>query len=783
MFVKPRASLPRVAVLAATAVLTCALDVRVGAGAAQGGDGPVVQWLDGQHTLPDGQQIMVRGFRFRADSSEPWNSIGSAYTQSGFIPLIRFAASADDSPLVNIVDGVTIDVEEVGPRGLVCRITDRLEIDLPQLADEGDLDPALALHIAPCLLGEADSNGARHAGGGMALADADDKCPDNNCTDWLRDLAEKAVAALRKRSPNLGSDFRRILERNDFRLDKDNSIFPPGVCAVGLMRTPGNLAPPYFIISPECLRNQDRDKSRSDVILRALVLALQTRDRHLKNDNDLTLYILTSILLDYLNDDEDSRLKDFEVFKFYEMMQKVARATGDRKKELQFQLLIESRKYTGPDWPDNWNPPVVNKLKRIMRELRKEMERCENLSPQQREAERQFRELRYARLQLLMQLGHWAQIMAEFALSQQCLDPEQLVCRQASAFGCGNPDTLPCLQENTAGGCQDADCCKSICETDQYCCDVAWDAECVAAAAACYASSPCGADSGDCCTVNDLPGCQDVACCTTVCDADPFCCDSAWDTLCVQQAASLCQLPCEGQVGCGGIASGSCCSFGTGLPGCAQADCCKTVCDFDHVCCEDEWDELCVFWAATLCQETCPGPPGDCFVNEGGSPCVAGTMPFSDDPLCCHAVCDLDSFCCEGLWDQVCVLAAQELCGDLCPAAPACPSEGDCLEPHAAPGCDDPAICQAVCAVDTYCCEFAWDSVCATLANAASLNLCPHFCIPGDLNGDGVVNVSDLLLLLSQWGPCDHPGDCAGDLNGDGVVNVSDMLLLLANWG
>lgn len=50
----------------------------------------------------------------------------------------------------------------------------------------------------------------------------------------------------------------------------------------------------------------------------------------------------------------------------------------------------------------------------------------------------------------------------------------------------------------------------------------------------------------------------------------------------------------------------------------------------------------------------------------------------------------------------------------------------------------------------------------------------------GDLNGDGVVNVFDLLLLLENWGSC---AGCDADLNGDGMVNVFDLLLLLENWG
>lgn len=56
----------------------------------------------------------------------------------------------------------------------------------------------------------------------------------------------------------------------------------------------------------------------------------------------------------------------------------------------------------------------------------------------------------------------------------------------------------------------------------------------------------------------------------------------------------------------------------------------------------------------------------------------------------------------------------------------------------------------------------------------------------GDLNDDGVVNTSDLLLLFASWGPCDHckvPGDCAADFDGNCIVNTSDLLILFANWG
>jgi hypothetical protein len=49
--------------------------------------------------------------------------------------------------------------------------------------------------------------------------------------------------------------------------------------------------------------------------------------------------------------------------------------------------------------------------------------------------------------------------------------------------------------------------------------------------------------------------------------------------------------------------------------------------------------------------------------------------------------------------------------------------------------------------------------------------------IPGDLDGNGVVNGADLAAVLAYW------GTPAGDVNGDGTTDGSDLAVVLGNWG
>lgn len=50
---------------------------------------------------------------------------------------------------------------------------------------------------------------------------------------------------------------------------------------------------------------------------------------------------------------------------------------------------------------------------------------------------------------------------------------------------------------------------------------------------------------------------------------------------------------------------------------------------------------------------------------------------------------------------------------------------------------------------------------------------------PYDVNGDGTVNILDLVLVSSRFGQA----DADADVNGDGVVNILDLTLIAGNFG
>jgi spore coat protein A len=52
--------------------------------------------------------------------------------------------------------------------------------------------------------------------------------------------------------------------------------------------------------------------------------------------------------------------------------------------------------------------------------------------------------------------------------------------------------------------------------------------------------------------------------------------------------------------------------------------------------------------------------------------------------------------------------------------------------------------------------------------------------VAGDVTGNGIVDVDDLLEVINAWGIC--PAPCAADLTGNGIVDVDDLLTVINNW-
>ena len=53
---------------------------------------------------------------------------------------------------------------------------------------------------------------------------------------------------------------------------------------------------------------------------------------------------------------------------------------------------------------------------------------------------------------------------------------------------------------------------------------------------------------------------------------------------------------------------------------------------------------------------------------------------------------------------------------------------------------------------------------------------------PGDANGDGLVNGTDLALILGHWGQYPTDGVCGPDLDMNGVIDGVDLTLCLGDW-
>ena len=295
------------------------------------------------------------------------------------------------------------------------------------------------------------------------------------------------------------------------------------------------------------------------------------------------------------------------------------------------------------------------------------------------------------------------------------VDCEDSQC--AGAPECGTSGGGACCESSSEPGCSDAAVESCVCADDPFCCNNTWDNQCVSEADACGgcnggggappAAEICGNgldDDGDgaadcddldcetspscapppggggsCCEPSSAPGCSDATVEACVCAQDSFCCNNAWDDLCVGKVPK-----CGGACGGGAPPAPEVCGNGLDDDGNGAIDCADVHC------------------------ATTPA----CAAPAGGACCAATSSPGCAGSAAIEAcVCGMDAFCCNNSWDSICVGEVDQ-CGGSCDGGGAAPADA-CCATSGSPGCvESPAIEACVCTDDAYCCDVQWDSIC-----------------------------------------------------------------------
>jgi hypothetical protein len=209
-------------------------------------------------------------------------------------------------------------------------------------------------------------------------------------------------------------------------------------------------------------------------------------------------------------------------------------------------------------------------------------------------------------------------------------------------------------------------------EDENDCITFCGDGECVDET--CYTCSPdCGLCTGDCCAAHDSVGCDVIDVTLCVCALDAYCCETVWDDICANEAKDDCGALC----GCadGEVKNQLCSSFIGECEEGLQSSTCN----------DGEWGPWGACWGGVLpSDEVCDGLDNDCdeVIDDGaacpngqvcengqcvgvgsGPGCVASELPGCLICACGPCVCEMDSYCCETAWDDICVGECVDDCG------------------------------------------------------------------------------------------------------------------------
>lgn len=107
-----------------------------------------------------------------------------------------------------------------------------------------------------------------------------------------------------------------------------------------------------------------------------------------------------------------------------------------------------------------------------------------------------------------------------------------------------NPAENACCTASPLPGCNDSALLTCVCEVDSFCCEASFDPICVSLALQCGGTCPNDGAESDCCGPSSAPGCTDQPVHDCVCALDAFCCSAGFDERCAALAVSQCGAQC-----------------------------------------------------------------------------------------------------------------------------------------------------------------------------------------------------------------------------------------------
>ncbi|MEM6992908.1 MAG: hypothetical protein AAF721_20500 [Myxococcota bacterium] len=188
-------------------------------------------------------------------------------------------------------------------------------------------------------------------------------------------------------------------------------------------------------------------------------------------------------------------------------------------------------------------------------------------------------------------------------------------------------------------GCESSPAIEAcVCEYQPLCCQDGWEPHCVQLAVNCGLECPGHQSDQACCAVGAGPGCVELPVTQCVCDVQPECCSVQWDSECVEIAGDECGAECGDPID-------DCCASKLGGLGCGDPDTEACVCADNPFCCDFAWDNLCVF-NAQVCGAGCfdggeccvAGVDAGCFDDAGGT--ATQECVCQEQPECCTTLWD-----------------------------------------------------------------------------------------------------------------------------------------------